>query len=99
MKKQSKTTKRQSLNFDDFKWCIENDFQVYLVCLNHTGKGPHKVAVRRRGISSNGKDIHFTEDGTEITSEEKLSKDTFKNQKDATEYMNKLYGILRRNYG
>ena len=94
-----KNTKKKSFSSDDFNWCIQNDFQVYLVCLNHTGKGPHRVAVRRRGISCEGKYKHVFEDGTEITSTETLSKETFKNQKDATNYMYELYGILRRTYG
>ena len=54
MKKKKET---QSLNIDNFRWCVENDFQVYLVPMDSQGKGKYKIAVRRRGITTEGKDF------------------------------------------
>lgn len=87
----------QVLNSDDFKWCVENDFQVYLVPLTRDGKGEFKIGVRRGGISSEGKD-YLNKNGREYRSKETLSEKTFKNQREAHNHLNYVYKFLKQKY-
>lgn len=97
MKKEKKPLS-MVLNFDDFKWCIKNDFQVYLVPLLKTGNGAYKIAVRRGGITTDG--LNFKNvNGKKIYSKETISEKTFKNISDATNYINLVYKLLRQKYG
>ena len=96
-----KKEKKQSsmvLDFENFKWCIENDFQVYLVPLLTTGNGAYKIAVRRGGITTDGLDYKEV-NGRKRYSKETLSEKTFKNISDATDYVNCIYKLLRQKYG
>ncbi len=81
----------------DFKWCIENDFQVYVkpVALKQ-----FKIAIRRGGISTNGKDMHYCRI-KEITlrSTETLGPQIYQNQKEAFKSLPKAYKYLRNVYG
>lgn len=99
MKNNKKKKLYQGLNFDDFKWCIENDFQVYLVPLSekNVAPGKFKIAVRRGGISTEGKEYKEV-NGRPFKSKEALSELTFDNQKDASDHMNYVYRHLRRKY-
>lgn len=83
--------------YSDFKWCIENDFQVYILPLHHTGHC--KIAIRRGGITTEGKDSKYCKD-TGIThySKEMLGSVTYKNQKLATEKLPEVYEYLRKTY-
>jgi hypothetical protein len=98
-KNQLKNPSSQGLNFDDFKWCIDNDFQVYVVPLvdNDIPTGEYKIGVRRGGINSLGKDA-VELNGVIYRSKETLSELTFKNQKEALDHLNYVYGLLRRKY-
>jgi hypothetical protein len=87
------------LNSDDFRWCVENDFQVYLVPLTPEGEGAYKIAVRRKGITTEGKDFITDSLGREVRSKEKISDITFKNQSDARDHLNYVYKYLRTKYG
>lgn len=95
MKKKKET---QSLNIDNFRWCVENDFQVYLVPIDPQGKGKHKIAVRRRGITTEGKDF-IVKDGIRIDSKVTIGKEVYKNPAEAANNLNEVYEFLRRTYG
>ena len=95
MKKKKET---QSLNIDNFKWCIENDFQVYLVPMDSQGKGKYKIAVRRRGITTEGKDF-IIKDEIRIDSKVTIGKEVYKNSAEAANNLNEVYEFLRRTYG
>lgn len=114
--KKNKNSKKlyQDLNFDDFKWCVDNDFQVYIMPLSdertiensETGElekyyelnGLFKIAVRRGGITTEGKDWTVL-NGRRFNSKETLSELTFKNQMDAHNHLNYTYKYLRNKYG
>ena len=98
MKKRKVKQLSKVLNFDDMRWCVENDFQVYLVPLTNDGKGEHKIAVRRGGITTEGKDYKDV-NGVEFRSQETLSEKTFKNSKEAHNYLNYVFKQLRNKYG
>ena len=91
-------TKPKSLNFDDFRWCVENDFQVYLAPMDSQGNGKYKIAVRRRGITTEGKDF-IIKDEIRIDSKVTLGKQVYKNSAEAANNLNEVYEFLRRNYG
>ena len=95
MKKKKET---QSLNIDNFRWCVENDFQVYLVPMDSQGKGKYKIAVRRRGITTEGKDF-IVKDGIRIDSKVTIGKEVYKNSAEAANNLNEVYEFLRRTYG
>lgn len=108
MKKRRVRPLSLELNFDDFRWCIKNDFQVYLVPLkkctsiagnkHYSSTGEFKIGVRRRGISTDGLDKLYV-NGRDVFSKETLSDETFDNHYDAMEYLNYVYKQLREKYG
>lgn len=99
-KKNLKDQSYLGLNFNDFRWCIQNDFQVYVVPLveNDMPTNSFKIAVRRNGITTNGKD-YIKVNGVKYKSKETLSELTFKNQKQAFDHFNYVYAHLRKKYG
>lgn len=103
-KKRSHGTSSQGLNFKDFKWCVDNDFQVYVKPLYNVYNGEHvetgkfKIAVRRRGITTEGYNS-LKVNGRVVTSKETLSELTFDNQRKAFENLNYVYNYLRKKYG
>jgi hypothetical protein len=113
-KKNSKISS-QGWNFNDFKWCVDNDFQVYIVPISNkesvvdmdTGEvieeyykanGLFKIAVRRGGITTEGKDWAIVK-GRRFNSKETLSGLTFSSQTDAENHLNYTYKYLRNKYG
>jgi len=85
-----------SLN-SDLQWCIDNDFQVYIKKMDHSGY--FKVAIRKGGISSNGKDIFFCkETQMNLYSVEKLGKIDYKNQEKANKVLPGVYKYLKETY-
>lgn len=96
------------LNFDDLRWCIKNDFQVYLVPLKkfiyisgqreYSSTGEFKIGVRRNGISTNGLD-QADVNGRTVFSYETFSDKTFNDHYEAMEYLNYVYRQLRERYG
>lgn len=98
MRRKTKTFQSQELNFKDLLWCIENDFQVYLVPLSSCGKREFKIAVRRNGITTSGLDYKLV-NGRPVNSVETLTERTFKNQAEARDYLNYTYKYLRSKYG
>lgn len=97
-RKITKNPSFQALNFDDLKWCIDNDFQVYLVPLDSNGKGGYKIAVRRGGITTGGRDEAII-NGSRVISNVTLSDLTFKNHMEAHNQLNYVYKHLRDKYG
>lgn len=109
MKKRS-PKKYLDLNFDNFKWCIENDYQVYVKPLGEWFKntkgedeffmnGQYKIATRRNGIKCLGKDFHYDSKGNKFNSTETLSEKTFKKEEDAFNDMVFVRKFLREKYG
>lgn len=115
--KRKKNNKKlfQDLNSDDFKWCVDNDFQVYIVPLSdkksvvdmdtgeiveeyYKSNGLFKIAVRRGGITTEGKDWAIVK-GRRFNSKETLSELTFSSQIDAHNNLNYTYKYLRNKYG
>ena len=85
-----------SLN-SDLQWCIDNDFQVYIKKMDHSGY--FKVAIRKGGISSNGKDIFFCKKTQmNLYSVEKLCKIDYKNQEKANNVLPGVYKYLKETY-
>lgn len=82
----------------NFKWCIENDFQVYVKPIDYSGG--FKVAVRKGGISTKGKDSFYCKvKQTTIYSSETLGDKLHKNQKVAMGVLPGVYKYLRETYG
>lgn len=104
--RKKKTVKKlfQDLSFDDLKWCIDNDYQVYLVPLTKKvnnfiyTSGEFKIAVRRGGITTEGLDRKMV-NGRYIKSKETLSELTFASQAEAEAHLNYVYKHLRSKYG
>lgn len=88
-------TQKEKTRHSNFKWCIDNDFQVYLV---PTIMNRYKVAVRRKGITTNGKDFIYIND-VRIESKVVLSESDYKNITEASEYAHEVREILRKKYG
>tara|TARA_B110000977_G_scaffold51864_1_gene70535 strand:+ start:5409 stop:5681 length:273 start_codon:yes stop_codon:yes gene_type:complete len=85
-----------SLN-SDLQWCIDNDFQVYIKKMNYSGY--FKVAIRKGGISTNGKDIFFCKKTQmNLYSVEKLGKIDYKNQEKANKVLPGVYKYLKETY-
>lgn len=113
--------KYPDLNFDAFRWCIDNDFQVYISPLGTWEdvkktrevdgvmeefiekeffmNGLYKIAVRRGGISSNGYDSYYDENGKKNLSKETLSEKTYSKEYNALLELNYVYEQLKRKYG
>lgn len=87
--------KKEKIQYSNFKWCIDNDFQVYLV---PTRNNRFKVAVRRKGITTGGKEFIY-KNGVKIKSVETLSKKDYKNEYEASEYAHEVRAILKKQYG
>ena len=98
----------QDLNFDAFSWCIQNDFQVYVKPIvditelngikQYQETGKYRIAVRRKGISTEGRD-YFKLNGKTIKSKETLSEAVFNSQQDAFNHVNSVYEYLKKKYG
>jgi len=77
---------------DNFRWCIENDWQVYL---KPYGSGAY-IAIRKGGISSLGKDYHYDRlTGIEYYSKENVGTIYYKNIQKAMDVLPKVYKYLK----
>lgn len=82
----------------NFKWCIENDFQVYVKPINYSKN--FKIAVRKGGISTKGKDtIYCKVKGMNIYSKETLGNVIYRNQSLAIDMLPSVYKYLKETYG
>ena len=69
------------MNFSsDLKWCIDNDWQVYILPV---GYKETRIAIRKGGISSHGKDLYVDKNGIEHYSTEIIGQVSYKSQKEA----------------
>ena len=81
----------------NFKWCIDNDFQVYVKPMNHSKN--FKIAIRKGGISTNGKSSFYSiEKNMTIYSNEILGSVLYKNQSLAIEALPIVYNYLKKTY-
>jgi hypothetical protein len=74
----------------NFKWCIENDFQVYIVPEHSFAR----ICVRKGGITSEGKDFYYT-NGVKVNALEKRGTVLYKSQLLASKELEKVYKYLR----
>ncbi len=87
-------TTSQTLS-SDMQWCIDNDWQVYIV--------PHqikkaKIAIRKGGISSHGKDQYKDSVGTIHTSTEVLGQKVWNSHKEACIELSYVLKQIREKY-
>ena len=91
------------IHHSNFKWCIENDFQVYVepefqYTGSRTGSKSFVVVVRRGGITTCGldfKEINYTL----YESKAVRGSVVYKTQREAEESLPDLYKKLRERYG
>lgn len=77
----------------NFKWCIENDLQVYI-------KPEHsftRICIRRGGITSEGKDYYYT-NGVRVNTPEQRGTVLYRSQDLAAKELNKVYKYLREKH-
>lgn len=90
----------------NFNWCIENDFQVFaypdkMIPDGYGGKRgskEHRVYIRHRGITTEGKNS-ITKDGVEIRSKLTKGNIVYKTQAEAQEAVWEVCAKLRERYG
>lgn len=80
--------------YSDLKWCIENDWQVYIVPT--IGKFC-RIAIRKGGITTEGKDYKYI-DGVRHTSREHIGDIEYKTQAEAQIALADVYEKLRQRY-
>lgn len=81
----------------DLKWCIENDWQIYVKPINTIHC---KIAIRKGGISTNGRDSYYCkEKDLTIYSRETLGNVVYKTQYKAFDALPGVYKYLRDTYG
>jgi hypothetical protein len=80
---------------EDFKWCVENDFQVYAT---HGADGNLRVAIRRGGITTEGKDYVII-NNSKKTSKEMLGEIIYKNMDELSTYLPAIYKQIKKQYG
>ena len=78
----------------DFRWCIENDWQVYVVPYGNQAK----IGIRKGGISSHGKNYH-TEKGIVYRSTEQLGEKIYDTQQEAGVEACYVMKKLKQKYG
>lgn len=93
-----KEKKSLTLSSEAFNWCVKNDFQVYIVPTYDRGRSEYRIAVRHRGITTEGKDYIYN-NGVRIQSKETIGKEIFSNAKDASEHYNYVIEGLMKKYG
>ena len=87
-----------TVDYKNFKWCIENDFQVYIKPEDNSGNC--RIAIRKGGISTGGKPSKYNkEKGVTLYSKETEGKLIYKNQKKAMKALPMVYKYLKDRYG
>lgn len=74
----------------DFNWCIENDFQVYIIPEHSFAR----ICIRKGGITSEGKDFYYT-NGIKVNTLERKGSVLYKSQLLAAKELNRVYKYLR----
>lgn len=82
---------------DNFKWCIENDFKVYITPTGYNEK-TCKIVIQRGGITTDGLETKMV-NGRLKKSVSVESTETYKDQKVAQEALGSVYKMLREKYG
>jgi hypothetical protein len=77
----------------DFNWCIENDFQVYIIPEHSFAR----ICIRRGGITSCGKDFYYTS-GVRVNVVEQKGTVLYKSQDLAAKELKNVYKYLRERY-
>lgn len=91
--------KKKAKEISNFRWCIDNDFQVYVKPFdNYVGCNKYVVAFRKGGISSEGLDVLY-KDGKQYKSTEIVGEKIYRNTKEASEAVIELRSKLRERYG
>lgn len=80
---------------EDFNWCVKNDFQVYAT---HDAEGNLKVAIRRGGITTEGKD-YLIVNGLKKTSKEMIGEIIYKDMNQLSLYLPAIYQQIKKQYG
>jgi len=80
---------------EDFNWCVKNDFQVYAT---HDSEGNLKVAIRRGGITTDGKD-YLIVNGLKKTSKEMIGEIIYKDMNQLSLYLPAIYQQIKKQYG
>lgn len=87
-----------TVDYKNFRWCIENDFQVYIKPEDNSGNC--RIAIRKGGISTDGKPSKYDkEKGVTLYSKETVGEVVYKKQKHAMEKLPEVYAYLRKRYG
>jgi hypothetical protein len=96
---EQKRNKMRKLSTSDlFRWCVENDYQVYLKPLTDSGKGACQIAVRKWGITTGGQD-YIIKNNVKIISRETVGKKIYRSHADAYKDMPNVYQHLMNKYG
>ena len=95
-------TKKMSTQSLNFKWCIDNDFQVYIkpdkyFKESNTVSKQYRICIRRGGITTCGLD-EIEINSVIYTSRESVGNILYKTQKEAEEALPKVYEELRKRY-
>ena len=83
------------MNFDDMRWCIDHGWQIYPI-IDQDKK--YRIAIRRNGIFSEGKDYHETEDGIIYHTKEVVGSIQFHTLQKLYEYLPFVYKQIRERH-
>ena len=91
-----------STQSSNFKWCIDNDFQVYikpdkLFVESRTVSKQYRICIRRGGIKTCGLD-EIEINSIIYTSKERVGNVLYKTQAEAEAALEKVYEELRKRY-
>lgn len=95
-------TKKMSTQNSNFKWCKDNDFQVYIKPDKYfkeskTVSKEYRICVRRGGITTSGLD-EIEINSILYTSKERVGTILYKTQKEAEAALPRVYEELRKRY-
>ena len=95
-------TEKTTTLSSNFKWCIDNDFQIYvkpdkIYKESNTVSKQFRVCVRRGGIKTNGRD-EIEINSVLHTSKEVVGKVLYKTQQEAEAALPLVYETMRKRY-
>lgn len=96
-------TEKNWTNHSNFRWCIENDFQVYVkpdkfFAESKTYSKQYRICIRSGGITTCGKDS-LEINSVHYTSKESIGTILYKTQQEAEAALPGVYERLRKIYG
>ena len=95
MAAKKKKIHKQTYRFEDHKWCIDNGWQVYPVIDKNKR---YRIAIRRNGIYSEGKDYHVTDDGVVYQTKEVIGNEDFQTLNQLADHLPTVYKWIRERY-